>query len=993
MIDKALIRLAIVSFIGTCFLSFPLFASSPIAEATFLHNTLNGLTISKETGQGNLPPGMSGIDQEVNWTYNLTDAIYRTSSISDNNHIFAGTYLNPPKEAELFAIEGTGTPQWTHSGEEFFTDASDDSTTLAAINIDAAGVHVIKWTSPGTGTPDWTTTFAGYNVTAYGPIAVSDDGSTIGVIASPPGTDAHLLLFDASSATPLIDYVASGLGFPRYVKINVDGNYTAFIASATLVVFDRNSLTVRDQISMGASNSAMDISGDGDLVAFGWTSMRATHWTGSSYQDLWSWSTAGFSVTRIAISADGSTIVSCWYNPSFTILKIVVHDASSSTPLWTYDYPTSSGTYQESCGDVDITDDGSLFIVGSLGDAENLNPEVHIFHRDQVPHTIFTVDMPGSMNSVDISGDGSFATASGKHVHLNQMGRGGDIVCISLRQPDQLSGPLSGTLGPGIFEVVDTIYVDVDDTLHILPGTTLDFQGAYPFNIYGLLLAQGTETDSIVFTTDTLSNPDCWRGIRFLDAPDSSHLSYCGISHGLALGIGHDNSGGGIWIRNSNPVIEHSSFHQNTANECGGGIFCTQSNPFISYCTFTNNQGMGGGICCQDSSNPIITSCTISENLMHGIYCWNQSNPTIEGCDIVENRCFGISCYGSSPTIHDCTISENWELWGGGIICQSFSNPTISSCTITGNSGGPGNAGIVCDDHSSPTISYCTITDNGGYEAGGILCEDNSNPTISNCVISENSGIGGGIYTAASSTPIIENCTISGNSAYDWGGGISISNTSAIIVNTIIEGNTGNGGIYFYGATIASITYGDFYNNENGNFTGNPPPNLGEIVTTNANGDSCDIFMNIFLDPLFVNPSAGNYHLQAASPCIDAGDPTYPLDPDTTIADIGAFYYDQSGWVNHNRNRSLPTTYRLYPVYPNPFNAATVIRYDVPTANILRIDIYNLLGRHLATLCHGLVMPGTHLLTWNAGSLPSGTYFCRLQANNYAQTQKLILLK
>lgn len=136
-------------------------------------------------------------------------------------------------------------------------------------------------------------------------------------------------------------------------------------------------------------------------------------------------------MNRIAISTDGSTIVSCWYNTlSHNTIKVVVHDVGSSTPLWIYDYPTSSGTYQEGCHDIDITDDGAYFIVGSLGDDANINPEVHIFQRDATPHVYYTVDMPGSMFSVDIKGDGSYATAAGKHIHANAMGRGGDIVMI-----------------------------------------------------------------------------------------------------------------------------------------------------------------------------------------------------------------------------------------------------------------------------------------------------------------------------------------------------------------------------------------------------------------------------------------------------------------------------------------------------------------------------------------------------------------------------------
>lgn len=406
-------------------------AASPLAEAVFQRDTENGPIIVQHQGL----PYSGGVrvlsrDPWVIWSNYLENAIYRTTSNTIDGYVFAGTYLNPPQEAELFALGGGGVPEWGYGGTEFFTDAGDGVFTLSAVDEDASGVNVIKWTGPGDGTPDWTTSFAGYGVTSYGPIAVSDDGSTIAVIAAPPGTDAHLLLFDAGSSTPLADYVASGLGFPRYVKINADGCYTAFIASATIVVYDRDLLNVRDQISMGFTNSALDISGDGNLIAYGWPTLRLMEWNGSSYQELWSWSPGGYYVRSIAISTDGTTMVSGWYTTSYNTIKVVVHNVGSSTPLWTYDYPQSSGTYQEIPSDIDITDDGKYFVVGSWGDAENLNPEVQIFQRDTTPYLYYSVDMPGSMFSVDIFSDGSYATACGKHVHANEMGRGGDIIMI-----------------------------------------------------------------------------------------------------------------------------------------------------------------------------------------------------------------------------------------------------------------------------------------------------------------------------------------------------------------------------------------------------------------------------------------------------------------------------------------------------------------------------------------------------------------------------------
>jgi hypothetical protein len=401
-------------------------------NAVFLEHTQYGLDVMEMQGLPNHGSTEQIEDPAVVWSHFLTDAVYTTTSNTVNGYVFAGTYLNPPMEAQLFAPGGGGTPEWGYSGTKFYADAGDAVFTLAAVDDYGSGVNVSKWAGPGSGTPDWTKDFPGYSTTSYGPFVVSDDGSTIAAIAAPSGTDAHLLLFDADSSAPLIDYVATGLGFPRYVKINADGRYTAFIALATLVIFDRDSLDVRDQISMGASNSALDISGDGNLVAYGWPSLVLMEWNGSSYQNLWSYSAGGgYYLSRIAISNDGSTMVSCWYNSPHNTIKVVVHDTGSSIPLWIYDYPVSSGVYQEVCYDIDMTDDGAYFIIGSWGDDANLNPEVHIFQRDATPHIYYTVDMPGSMFSVDIANDGSYATAAGKHIHANVQGRGGDVVLIN----------------------------------------------------------------------------------------------------------------------------------------------------------------------------------------------------------------------------------------------------------------------------------------------------------------------------------------------------------------------------------------------------------------------------------------------------------------------------------------------------------------------------------------------------------------------------------
>ena len=244
-----------------------------------------------------------------------------------------------------------------------------------------------------------------------------------------------------------------------------------------------------------------------------------------------------------------------------------------------------------------------------------------------------------------------------------------------------------------------------------------------------------------------------------------------------------------------------------------------------------------------------------------------------------------------SSRLEFCYITGSIQ---SGIKCL-YSNPTISNCNISGNSALSYGGGIYCIQ-SSPAISNCIICGNSvDYDGGGIHCFASSNPTIENCVISGNSANydGGGIYSLSSSNPTIINCVISGNSA-NYGGGIYCISSNPTIVNTIVEGNEGCGGVYFGGSPNASLIYSDFYNNAGGNFTGSVPAGLGQIVGTNANGDPCDRYSNIYLDPSFYSLTGDSaYYLTEDSPCIDAGDPNGPGDPDFTVADMGAYYYDQ----------------------------------------------------------------------------------------------------
>ncbi|MBC8277219.1 MAG: T9SS type A sorting domain-containing protein [FCB group bacterium] len=363
-----------------------------------------------------------------------------------------------------------------------------------------------------------------------------------------------------------------------------------------------------------------------------------------------------------------------------------------------------------------------------------------------------------------------------------------------------------------------------------------------------------------------------------------------------------------------------------------------------------------GGIdfndCSDDSS--IIDYCLISKAHSSG------GTPLDDGGGIMINH--------ANPTIMHCTIIENivtdWG-YGGGISCNS-SNPYIYGCSLQNNLA-QGGGGINCTNSSNPIISYCSITGNeAGYSGGGINCNESS--------------------------PFIENCTIRGNLASP-GGGIYCYESYAIIVNTIVENNIGYGGIYISNSPNILITYCDFYNNENSNFAGNPSSYLGQLALINSNGDSCDWYFNIFEDPLFVDPENGSYNLQADSPCIDAGDPESPYDPDSTIADIGAFYFDQSLNVRRIPDYISATQFSLSPAYPNPFNPATKFNFTLPVAGEVSLSVYDISGRTVGRLINGRMNAGLHEIAFDGSGLSSGIYFTRLQTGDFQQTQKIVLVK
>jgi len=241
------------------------------------------------------------------------------------------------------------------------------------------------------------------------------------------------------------------------------------------------------------------------------------------------------------------------------------------------------------------------------------------------------------------------------------------------------------------------------------------------------------------------------------------------------------------------------------------------------------NASNGGGISCS-SASPVLSSLKIENNT-------------------AASRGGGIYCLNSNTTINDCEISNNIAFIGAG---AEFYN---SNCTITNST------------FFSNTASFI---------GGGLECY-NSHLEIVNTLIINNTGIdldGGGIAGYNNSTINVTHSVLTGNEA-NYGGGISLHNTFFSLNNSIVSYNT-NYGLYFENGTLV-ISYSNFWENTIDNFY-NCGAEIGANVEVNSNGDSCDAYYNIQLEPNFTDYSAGIFTLNDYSLCIGAGDSTgYPV--------------------------------------------------------------------------------------------------------------------
>jgi len=141
----------------------------------------------------------------------------------------------------------------------------------------------------------------------------------------------------------------------------------------------------------------------------------------------------------------------------------------------------------------------------------------------------------------------------------------------------------------------------------------------------------------------------------------------------------------------------------------------------------------------------------------------------------------------------------------------------------------------------------------------------------------------------------------------------------------------------------------------------------------------------------------GSYNFSTAAST--GNDENFLLIYDSLIAniylqDFAKRYSLAGGTISVEKiSTEIPADFVLSQNYPNPFNPKTVINYEIPNANIVKLTVYNTLGKQVTELVNERQSAGTYKVSFDAGNLTSGVYFYKLEVGNFVETKRMILVK
>ncbi len=499
---------------------------------------------------------------------------------------------------------------------------------------------------------------------------------------------------------------------------------------------------------------------------------------------------------------------------------------------------------------------------------------------------------------------------------------------------------ISGGSVSGVWEsegnpylVEGNITIEPDDRLTVKPGVEVLFTGNYSLEVYGRIEAVGTAQEKVLFslqdTTGFAVGSAGWGGIAFLgfyaQQTEDSGLDHC--------------------------IVEYSA---------------------------------GNGITCLEYPNLTIANTTARYNRYQGIVLYEFSDITMHGLHLHHNGTGGLEAQFSAIQVSDFLIEHNN---GTGVSLSGSSygpeGALLEQGTVAYNHSPVPGGGMQVLMDASATIVDVTIRNNSASLGGGIFCSW-ADVTLDGAEITGNQAMqGGGIYGDAESHLALDRCLLAANTALQEGGALFLEDAAMDMVRSTVTANTaGAGGAVWHQAWFgepAAISSSILWGNSPDEIVadGNGPEVTWSDVAGGHAGDG-----NIDADPLFENAENGDYHLSWAdypslngsrSPCIDAGNPDLPSDPDGTVADMGAYSFDQEAITGMEEDKAV-----AFSCYPNPSSGILHLRSDDP---MQRVGIYSLTGQKVMEQ-----ELGSNAATLDIGSVGSGVYIVILEGTGGATT-------
>ena len=515
--------------------------------------------------------------------------------------------------------------------------------------------------------------------------------------------------------------------------------------------------------------------------------------------------------------------------------------------------------------------------------------------------------------------------------------------------------------------------------------------------------------------------------------------------------------GAGIYCLDSSPTIIGNTITADSTLGLGGGICCESSSPTIEGNTISDCYGSdsGGGIACIDNSSPTIVDNTITGNAgdyAGGIYCL-ESSPIIADNRVAENEawsgCAGIVCMNyASPTVSGNTIAGNQsDYGGGGILCNYYSSPMILDNAITENLSLHANGGgIECYSHCAPLLLSNTIAGNvASGDGGGIYCDVGCTLTVTNSILwGDAATTGQEVWLSNASAISFNYCDVEGGTLGVYvppGCSLHIGPGNIDDDPLFVSGSLGDyylsqiaagqgedspcvdaanpASLVPVGRTTRTDGYPDVWPLDMGyHYPTNRGPDLVDQADTTIAENEYLTFILEATDPdedsiTFSSPDLPSGATLDAVTGVFEWTPTYqqaglytvtfiatdfgtPALADTEQTDITVTDVVE---VEDGEGEGLRSHAQyLAQNYPNPFGSSTTIAYSLRAPGRVRVSIYDIRGALVREVVKERVAAGVHRVVWDGRdtrgrTVGSGIYFCRLEAGDFAETRRMVLLR